>query len=372
MPIFVSRFDNDRGAGFLHAIRGNRANRLEDRSENDRPRGVTRGREAEATRRGENGRRPQNVREQLPPQTQAARQLRDRLTSENNGRADRADREESTQRVPVREEVRPTRRPTQRPAVRATDTPSERRAEGADERPGWLRRQPTNVAVQNALDRFASLRNVRRAEAGGRTEGSATIGEIADDGPLPVPGRERVEQNAPRPATEALRDLARETPNVETLQARGLNRNADATIRLAAVQNQTTPQVASPQTEEPTAEQISQANTTEEIRENLQADSSDIQRGLTADADAQQRQNLRQTARAATQGAEARRESRIDSNDRQAQALRSETRELAQDLRATQRDLRNVENENRRLQTTPDNTASTAANLANRVNILAA
>jgi hypothetical protein len=341
MPIFVSRFENDRGAGLLQSIRGNATNRTADR-DNNGPRGLARGQDNasdqavrggqgnnasdQAVRRGQDGAHtPTNVRDQLPDQTAAAGELRQRLTA--------------------------SQRPSQ-PAVRSTDTAAERRASRGDGSPGRLDRAPANPAVQAALDRFESLRNVGRVSeqpaAGERGGGRAT-------------------------ATAALRDLAQQIPDIETLQARGLNRGADATIRLAAVQNQTTPQVAEePAAGRPTADQISRANTTEEIRENLQADSSEIQRGLTADADVQQRQNLRQTARAAAQGSEARRDGQIDSNDRQARELRSVTRELAQDLRAAERSLRDVQNESRRLQTTPNNTASTAANLANRVNILAA
>ena len=352
MPIFVSRFDNDRGVGLLQSIRGNQTNRAADRDDNG-PRGLARGRDNDSGRavargRQDDARAPRNVREQLPDQTEAARELRERLTLSTRGEDASSGRRADAQNAPTR----PTVGQVPQPAVRTTTTPGERRAAGADNRPGRLEREPANPAVQDALNRFESLRNVGRgtaqAEAGARGEGRAT-------------------------ATAALQDLASQIPNIETLQARGLNQGADATIRLAAVRNQTTPRVAAePPTEEPTAEQISRANTSEEIRENLQADASEIQRGLTADADVQQRQNLRQTAQAASRGAEARREGQIDSNERQTRELRSVTRELAQDLRAAQRDLRDVQNESRRLQTTPNNTASTAANLATRVNILAA
>ncbi len=384
--------------GLLQSIRGGVATRVADRDDDDGRRRIARGRDesdrtvARGRGREDDARRPRNVREQLPPQSQAAQQLRAQLTARTTG----DDQAGAPTAAPDPEENRP-RRQAPLPAVRATDTRVERRAEGAGERPGRLERAPANPAVQTALDRFASLRNVGRTTARENRanatvqvalEGVATSQTAATDraranpavqaaldriearrDTRAAPGPPQVDENAPqRPtATATLQDLAREIPNLETLQARTLNQGADATIRLAAVQNQTTPRVA-----QPTAEQISRANTTEEIRENLQADSNEIQRGLTADADAQSRQNLQQTAESAAQGSEARRESRINSNERQARELRSETRELEQDLRSAQRDLRDVQSENRRLQGTPNNTASTAANLANRVNILAA
>ena len=188
---------------------------------------------------------------------------------------------------------------------------------------------------------------------------------------------------------QAFQDIPSEAQNFAGLQARQLNTQVDAAIRLLrngneaadtvqpeapnAVVERETPEIAPTQPEQgrPNAEEISRANTSPEIQQNLREDSSEIQRGLRVDAEIQSNQNLRQTAERAGRASETRRDSRINSNDRAVRELNVQERQLERGLRNTQREIRDLTNESSRLQSSASSaTASTAANLANRTTLV--
>ena len=96
-----------------------------------------------------------------------------------------------------------------------------------------------------------------------------------------------------------------------------------------------------------------------------------MERGLRRDAAVQAGENTRQTARAAVQGAETRREDEIRSGETEARALQTEARRLERELVQTQREIRNLENEGGRLRGPASRSAVAAAGaLGSRVNLL--
>ena len=77
-------------------------------------------------------------------------------------------------------------------------------------------------------------------------------------------------------------------PTAQTPETPALDRETDARIRLVA--NAARGNTAFGEVDDaaaPTAEQISRANTTEEIRDNLQAETREVERGLLRDAGTQ-------------------------------------------------------------------------------------
>jgi chromosome segregation ATPase len=123
----------------------------------------------------------------------------------------------------------------------------------------------------------------------------------------------------------------------------------------------------------PSAEQISRANTTEEIRNNLQGNSREIQRGLLRDADTQTRANTRQAANTAQRTNENRRESQVQSNTAETRELRTQERRLERELAQTESEIRQRQTDSARVQSgAGGNPAAAAAALGARVNILAA
>ena len=151
-----------------------------------------------------------------------------------------------------------------------------------------------------------------------------------------------------------------------------MDREIDARIRMLAAGNQARSgqasaagapalQAAAAPSEPPTALQISRANTTPEIRENLQDETREVERGLRRDATLQTRADTRRTAQAAGQAAEANSNGEISSNQAQARALRTRERRLEQDLMETQRNIRNLDNRTRQLRGTGARGATAAA-----------
>jgi hypothetical protein len=121
----------------------------------------------------------------------------------------------------------------------------------------------------------------------------------------------------------------------------------------------------------PTPEQISRANTTPEIRENLQADTREVERGLRRDAAQQAAANTRQTARTAGQTAESRRVEATRSNEAELRDLRGAERRLERELTQAQQEIRNLENENRRLQGARTGSPAAAAGaIGTRIDVL--
>ncbi|MEE2753313.1 MAG: hypothetical protein VX910_04965, partial [Candidatus Latescibacterota bacterium] len=248
---------------------------------------------------------------------------------------------------------------------------------------GLLDREFSNPQAQSTLSRFESLRNAGPSESG---------------------------NVRPADVRQAFRDIPSEAQGFAGVQARRLNAQVDATIRLQrsnqggqgnedgvdrenpggaetakeisppTVEDAPAPSVSltvestavSSQTDDrPTVEQISRANTTPEIQKNLRQDASEIERGLRVDAEIQSQANLRQTAQNAERTSEARRESTVDSNDRAVRDLMIKERQLERSLRATQSEIRDLNNENNLLESSVSNvTASTAANLANRAKLI--
>jgi len=73
----------------------------------------------------------------------------------------------------------------------------------------------------------------------------------------------------------------------------------------------------------------------------------------------------------AERASEARRGSTVDSNERDVRELTIQERQLERGLRATQSEIRNLNNESNQLESSASNaTASTAANLANRTTLI--
>ena len=348
MPIFVSRFSAERiaGAGVGRVRNQRQTERRENARETDRAE------RAEQDERSRGVGQNERAQDQLPVATQTADSIRDRVRNRN--RVDRSsdDSEESTPQT----QQEPSRRtlPTQAtlPGVRTVEARGRRSATAAATGAGRLDQGSENAAVQSTLNRFESLRNARPT-----TAGNARSAETR----------------------QAFRDIPSEAGNFAGVQARQLNRQADASIRLLrSNQDQAAPSTDAPTpdtqtapTQRPTSDQISRANTTPEIQENLREDSSDIERGLRVDAEVQSQQNLRATAENAAQTGQARRESRVDANDQQVRDLAIQERQLEQSLRNTQREIRDLNNENNRLESSSSNaTASTAANLANRTTLV--
>lgn len=334
MPIFVSRFSAERVAGGgLGRVRNQReTERRANARETDRTDRTDR---TEQSDRGRGPGRGERSQDQLPAATQAAdalrEQIRNRTSPDDSDARTRGRQQEATR------ETLPTQATL--PGVRTVS--SRARASATAPQVGRLGQDTESPAIQATLDRFESLRNARPA-----TTGNARSAEVR----------------------QAFRDIPSEAQSFAGLQARQLNAQVNASIRL--LRNGAT-DTAQPEQERPNAEEISRANTSPEIQQNLREDSSEIQRGLRVDAEIQSQQNLRQTAETAGRASEARRESRINSNDQAVRELNVQERQLERGLRNTQREIRDLTNENNRLQSSASNaTASTAANLANRTTLV--
>ena len=222
-------------------------------------------------------------------------------------------------------------------------------------------RRQLDPAVAEAVDRFENLRPVARE---GRPRGRAGAVEAAG-----IPAGEATQGRGRGNGLEGL-------PTVRTPETPGLDRETDARIRLVANASRQAGAAAfreADTTPAPTADQISRANTTEEIRDNLQAEIREVERGLLRDADTQNRAITRQTAQNAQQASEQRRESEIQSNNAETRELRTVERRLERQLAATEREIRQRQSETARVQSgAGSNTAAAAGALGSRVNILAA
>jgi predicted RNase H-like nuclease (RuvC/YqgF family) len=108
--------------------------------------------------------------------------------------------------------------------------------------------------------------------------------------------------------------------------------------------------VESPQQTFPSAEEISRANTTPEIQENLRSDTAAISEGLQADAAVQSAANARQLAQAADGAQESGRNEVVDEGREQVQDLRTEVRELERLQTEARREIQDLENDIRRAQ----------------------
>jgi hypothetical protein len=306
----------------------------------------------------------------LPVATQTAESIREELESRRTG-VSRG--EESVSQAEEQRRQTLTEPPTL-PGVSTVTTQT--RTSAARPEVGRLDREPASPQIQSTLNRFESLRNT-----GSTTTGNARSAEVR----------------------QAFREIPSEAQGFSGLQAQRLNAQVDASIRLlrsnqvgrgnangadrgnAPAENRPEAQPSATSTgfavdttatlsqseDRPTVEQINRANTTPEIQENLRQDASEIERGLCVDAEVQSQANLRQTAQNAQRTSEARRSSTVNSNRRAVRDLTIQERQLEQSLRATQGEIRNLNNQSNRLESSASNaTASTAANLANRTTLI--
>ena len=417
MPIFVSRFSTERVAGAnLQRVRGrgneeedrSRASRVAERNRSERADEIAPGRAARTRDRGE-----------LPVATQQADDVRSRLQvgadrtvnrrpaastraaaqsgtsarsvttqseDDASGTVDFAARRPAPAGVGI--ERSRAERDVKRPGRLGNEggtSPALSRFEGLGAAAQQLRsgaarnglseatatgrngnrvagtRRQLDPAVAEAVDRFENLRPVARE---GRPRGRAGAVEAAG-----IPAGEATQGRGRGNGLEGL-------PTVRTPETPGLDRETDARIRLVANASRQAGAAAfreADTTPAPTADQISRANTTEEIRDNLQAEIREVERGLLRDADTQNRAITRQTAQNAQQASEQRRESEIQSNNAETRELRTVERRLERQLAATEREIRQRQSETARVQSgAGSNTAAAAGALGSRVNILAA
>jgi hypothetical protein len=397
MPIFVSRFSTARVAGAnLQRVRarGNEqeaASSVTERRQSERARETTPGRAAQTRGRGE-----------LPVATQQADDVRTRLQVG----ADRTGSRIEAGRTATSEENTPTTSVAARRPASAGVGIERSRAERDIQRPGRLGQDTVNPAASRALSRFEGLRETARqqrtpATGNAQVDGADTRGRgnaaaqrqldpavaeavdrfenlrtVAREGR--PRGRAGAAEAAGRPAPEARGggpgNRLEGLPTAQTPETPALDRETDARIRLvanAARGNSAFRDVDNAPA--PTAEQISRANTTEEIRDNLRADTREVERGLLRDADTQNQANTRQTIQNAQQAAEQRRDSEVQSNTAETRELRTEGRRLERQLAATDREIRQRQSETARVRSGAGrNTAAAAGPLGSRVNILAA
>jgi hypothetical protein len=208
------------------------------------------------------------------------------------------------------------------------------------------------TAADNAADRPGRLVPGRTSAVINRTQSSV--------GRLNLP-----EQAAARP----------DFPTASRTETPAMDRGQDASIRLLAsrARAQAAAETTGPAetTATPTAEQISRANTTEEIRTNLQAETRAVGTELQTAAARQSEETSNRIARAAEQAGEERQGQTVNTNQGELRDLRTEERQLERELAQTEREIRSRQNENARMQSgVSTNPAATAATLGSRLNIL--
>jgi hypothetical protein len=166
-----------------------------------------------------------------------------------------------------------------------------------------------------------------------------------------------------------------EFPTANRTETPAMDRGQDANIRLlasrsrerAATEQAVTPEAAAT----PTAQQISRANTTEEIRTNLQADTRVVGAELQTAAARQSEETASRIARATEQAGQERQEETVGTNQGELRELRTEERQLERDLAQTEREIRSRQNENARMQTGASaSPAAAVATLGSRLNVL--
>ncbi len=338
MPIFVSRFSPGRvGGANLQGLRPAR----EERERPGRVGGPERERGAERVAQAEEARGRAVGRtgvDALPTSTQRADTVQERLQAQTA--------EQNTGAAQGRRAVADAARGRTAPGVGAV----RRRTDDEVERPGRLDPGRANPAIQQALGRFERLRGV----AQGARAGAGRADEVR--------------ANLPEPAAPQTPPMDRETDAQIRLLASQVRGSGAAGGRAQAAALQT-----GGTAERPTAAEISRANTTPEIRENLEADVRQVSRGLQRDVATQMAANTRETGRAAVAAQDTRIEREVSSGEVETRELRTEERRLEQALRETQRELRSEENRVGRLQGSANrSTAATAAAIGTQVNILAA
>ncbi len=165
-------------------------------------------------------------------------------------------------------------------------------------------------------------------------------------------------------------------PTVAAAETPPLDRGRDAQIRLLAAGAREQAEVAERPTAEgatPTAEQISRANTTGEIRENLQAGIHAVGAELQSVAARQQQATTQRISRETAQATQERQGETVQDNRSEIRELQTDRRQLARDLSATEREIRSRQNQNARLQSGAQGSpAASAIAMGSQLNILSA
>ncbi len=370
MPIFVSRFSSDRVAGAnLQQVRSNQDQTIESPPVRTLRREV----QPEQNQQTEDSRIEQltsRLRETLPVASALADRLTERLQTARQGQSadteqvetDESNRPEEapsaqTERVEPSEtsetpellETRTTERNNRRPVVLPGVGAVRTQADEAVDRPGRLDRGSVNTVRDQLLARFTRLREVGRETAG-------QVRDVQNDAtelnPVQTPARADFENDVQR--------------SNQILDVRTSEINLAVSISAGASTIQTEPTVR------PTAEQISQANTTPEIRQNIQGDSREVARGLTRDAVVQIRENTQRTVENAAQAVETRQEDVRQESQTQVRELQTEQRRLERDLQQTEGEIREQRLQLQRADSSASRgTITAAASIGSNINILA-
>lgn len=378
MPVFVSRFSPNRAASALLQRIRTQSTQVNTRATNNS--NAREQRETEQSR-GSNNTQQQTTRvaEALLARTQQGQQIANRLQesrTETTNNA-RSTRETNTgQQTRVEQQAAQTRNNSTRENNR-TETQSRlqtppgvgttrSQADNNIDRPGRLDRTPASPIRERVLEGFARLRAVasgilseRNTDNNTRTQSPANANGLANQ----TDGRTRfLANNASQSQGRAVGQQSDDRQSPVTIQT-PVTIQAPSTIQ--------TPRITSA-TETPTAEEISRANTTEEIRNNLQQDSGEIARGLTRDGTRQLQQNTQQTAQNAVRTAESQRTETQTEGRAEIRELRTQERELSRELQQTQQDLRQERLRVQRAQSpASQSTTASAAAIGSNVNILA-
>ncbi|MDA0711426.1 MAG: hypothetical protein O3B73_14595 [bacterium] len=344
MPVFTSRFSPNRVASAnLQQIRSRstEANARVERSAIEREQ-----QSPEQTRRSTDTQPVARSAEALLARTQSGQQIADQLQSQQDTlqfqdtrTSDTASRSQADSRSAVSGNTGSNNQtPLQAPpGVGSTRT----RADRDIERPGRLERTPSNPIQQRVLEGLARLRAVTR-------------------GVLPQT------DNSNR--SDRANDVRANDPG-SSQAATNLSVQAPGSLQSASVIQAP---VAAATGDQPTAEEISRANTTDEIRANLQQDSNEVARGLTRDATRQLQQTTQQTAQNAESQAENQRTQTQTEGRTQIRELKVEERQLSRDLQQTQQTIRQERLRLQRAESSASrSTTASAAAIGTNINILA-
>ena len=399
MPVFVSRFSPNRVArANLQRIRS-QSNQANERAASN----ISRREQRQSERsQGSNNTRQQvaeRVRETLLARTQAGQRIAQQVqttatqsnttastTQQTSSQTTTASPQatSSTSTTQTREAQQSPRESVQArlqtpPGVGATRT----RADNDVERPGRLNRTPANPLREQILNGFARLRalasgrinqsndtqqTTQSANANGRTNRTEARARFLASNIQQIQARRVDQQSTERPNVTNAQNTDTTPLQSATQSPAPETRAQSATQTPVTIQPPTAVQPA----ETPTAEEISRANTTEEIRDNLQQDASEISRGLTRDATRQLQQTTQQTAQNAERASENQRDEVETESRTEIRELETQERQLARELQQTQQDIRQERIQVQRAQSSASrSTTSSAAAIGSNVNILA-
>ena len=233
--------------------------------------------------------------------------------------------------------------------------------------PIWfmLNRTPANPAREQQLNQFASLRsaarggNARQADETARTQRQSR-------GQAAVP-------NLNRQVDGRIRLLASNAQGQQNAPGLAVRQEVGQTAKTPATANQPAAQTTQvTQRTTPSAEDISRANTTPEIQENLQSDTREVAQGLSRDAIRQTQANTQRFAQSAERAAESRSDAVQRESQSEVRQLQTQERELQRDLQQTQQDIRSQRSRAQRATSAASgSTSSAAAAIGSGLNILA-